>query len=168
MPARKKDASARARTNRASTAATLSDSRTVPTTRRPALPQRRNEAGKIIAWSTATREWWKDLWASPMAVEYHSSDRHALFLLAALVDSFWNATTSTQRVQLAAEIRQQRAAFGLTPYDRRRLEWQIEASEEAKDRGTRRRTSGAPAPKAGSAAAKKAAAADPRRGLRAV
>ena len=27
-----------------------------------------------------------------------------------------------------------RSALGLTPYDRRRLEWQIETTEDAKDR----------------------------------
>jgi hypothetical protein len=124
MPARKKDPSARARANRASTAATLTDGRTAI---RPELPDR--------DWNPMTVAWWDDLWASPMAAEYHSSDRHGLFILAALVDQFWVAPDA----KLAGEIRLQRQAFGLTPYDRRRLEWTIETAEDAKDKGASRR-----------------------------
>lgn len=86
-------------------------------------------------WHPLTVEWWDDLWASPMAGEYHTSDRHALFILAALVDAFWAMPSK----DLAAEIRLQRQAFGLTPYDRRRLEWTIETAAEAQDRGKQRR-----------------------------
>jgi hypothetical protein len=70
-----------------------------------------------------------------MAAEYHSSDKHALFMLAVLVDGFWRHPSK----EIAAEIRLQRQAFGLTPYDRRRLEWTIEATTEAQDRGKSRR-----------------------------
>ena len=124
MPQPKKDPSVRARANRASTAATLTDGRTVI---RPDLPDR--------DWHPLTVEWWDDLWASPMAGEYHPSDRHGLFILAALVDAFWGSPSK----ELAGEIRLQRQAFGLTPYDRRRLEWTIETAEDAKDRGQARR-----------------------------
>jgi hypothetical protein len=137
MPAHKKAPSARARANRASTAATLTDGRTII---RPTLPPRfvTDEDGyrTEVEWQPATVEWWNDLWASPMAAEYHSSDRHALFILAALVDQFW--TNPDQK--LAAEIRLQRIPFGLTPYDRRRLEWTIENVAEAQDRGAARRS----------------------------
>lgn len=141
MAARKKDPTARARTNRASTASTLSDGRTVI---RPNLPERFDEFGNELVWNVLTIEWWDDLWASPMAGEYHSSDKHALYVLAELVDQFW----TTRDPKLAAEIRQQRQAFGLTPYDRRRLEWTIETTEEAKDKGrARRNRAESPAPR---------------------
>ncbi|MBF4578947.1 hypothetical protein ITJ48_05175 [Frigoribacterium sp. VKM Ac-2530] len=137
MPAAKKHPSARARKNTASTAATLSDGGSAIVPELPARPVVYGEEGEVVAsdWHEATTQWWADLWASPMANEYHSSDRHALFLLAVLVDDFWRAPST----KLAAEIRLQRVAFGLTPYDRRRLEWTIETTEEAKDRGTARR-----------------------------
>ena len=127
MAAQKKDPSVRARRNKASTAATLSTSG-VPKRERPALPESRE-------WLPMTQEWWDDLWASPMAAEFHESDRHGLFILAALVDQFWTMPSK----DLAGEIRLQRQAFGLTPYDRRRLEWTIESADEAKDRGRQRR-----------------------------
>lgn len=128
MPQQKKHPSLRRRTNRASTAAVLSDGRPVI---RPDLPSRGEP------WHPQTIEWWDDLWAAPMANEYHESDRHALYLLAVLMDQFWQEPSQ----KLAAEIRLQRQAFGLTPYDRRRLEWTIESTEEAKDRGKKRRES---------------------------
>src|SRR5690242_15086697 len=133
MPQAKKDPSVRARSNRASTASTLSAGGHAIA---PALPDLLTEEGAPRAWQSATLEWWADLWASPMAGEYHSSDRHALFMLAALVDQFWTNPDS----KLAGEIRLQRQAFGLTPYDRRRLEWTIEQTDEAQDRGRQRRT----------------------------
>jgi len=49
-----------------------------------------------------------------MAREYLDSDRHGLFLLAALADQFWTDPSPT----LAAEIRMQRQCFGLSPIDR--------------------------------------------------
>ena len=125
-----KHASVRARRNRTSTAATLS---VVHSVEAPELPP-----GE---WHAMTEAWWRDVWASPMAPEYDDSDRHGLFILAALVDAFWEAPSQV----LAAEIRLQRAAFGLSPIDRRKLQWEIEKADEAAERGTRRR---AAAPKA--------------------
>lgn len=153
MPQQKKDPSIRARSNKASTASTLSTGGHVIA---PVLPDLVDDEGMPRQWRPATLEWWADLWASPMASEYHASDRHALFILASLVDQFWTSPDS----KLAAEIRLQRQAFGLTPYDRRRLEWTIETAEESKDRGTaRRQRQGASQPRAGS---------DPRSALHAV
>lgn len=144
-----KHASVRARTNRTSTAATL---RPVHDVKAPPLPTR--------LWHEQTRSWWADVWASPMAPEYDESDRHGLFALAVLVDDFWTTEDLKLRKDLAAEIRQQRQCFGLTPIDRRRLQWEIERVDEAQDRGQRRR---AATPKPATAAG-----ADPRAGLHAV
>ncbi|TFD27510.1 hypothetical protein [Cryobacterium cryoconiti] len=134
MAAPKKDATTRARRNTASTASKLADG---PAVIVPMLPTRPDEYSEqletyiSVPWNAETLSWWADLWASPMAAEYHSADRHQLFLLAVLMDDFWRAPST----KLAAEIRLQRVAFGLTPYDRRRLEWTIETAEESKDRG---------------------------------
>lgn len=132
MPAAKKHATARARANRASTAATLVD---VPNDCETPLLEPVDHD-----WHPMVLAWWEEMWASPMSGEYHSSDRHQLFLLAMLYDSFYKVDpTSLRFAQLAAEIRQQRTAFGLTPYDRRRLEWTVESAEQAKERGRERR-----------------------------
>jgi hypothetical protein len=137
-----------ARRNRSSTSATLSLVHSVVA---PDLPP--NPDG----WHALTLSWWADVWASPMAPEFHESYRHGLFLLAVLVDSFWRAPSE----KLAAEIRLQRQCFGLTPIDRRRLQWEIERTDEAQAKGDQRRA----APGATPAPTK---AKDPRRALTAV
>lgn len=70
-----------------------------------------------------------------MAEEYLRVDEHSLFRLAILMDVFWTEPNQA----MAAEIRLQQQAFGLTPLDRRRLEWSIEQAEEAKDRRDQKR-----------------------------
>jgi len=144
-----KHSSVRARRNKTSTAATLRSAHDLTA---PELPG--------DGWHVMTLAWWRDVWASPMAPEYDSSDRHGLFTLAMLINDFWQSGDPKLRKDLAAEIRQQRQCFGLTPIDRRRLQWEIERVDEAQDRGERRR----------SATPRKTAqpAADPRSGLYAV
>lgn len=121
-----------ARRNKPTTKATLSRIHDVVA---PPLPDRE------VGWHHMTEEWWESIWASPMAPEFETSDRHGLFLLADLVDSFWCEESGKARAALAAEIRLQRQCFGLTPIDRRRLQWEIERGEDSAERTQRRRTS---------------------------
>jgi hypothetical protein len=137
-----------ARRNKSTTRASLSSTHDVET---PDLP--RQPGG----WHPQTLSWWADVWSSPMAPEYDDSDQHGLFLLAVLVDAFW----VTPSKELASEIRLQRQCFGLSPIDRRRLQWEIERTDEAQDKGRRRRS---PATDAKAPTAK----ADPRAVLRSV
>lgn len=141
-----KHPSARSRRNKTSTAATLRADHAIVA---PELPG--------DGWHPMTLAWWRDIWASPMAPEFDDSDRHGLYLLAQLVEDFWQADTPTARKDLAGEIRLQGQRFGLSPLDRRRLQWEIERTEEAQERGRQRR-----APK------QTAGGADPRAVLRAV
>ena len=73
-----------------------------------------------------------------MSEQFLEADIHALLRLAVLVDMFWLAPDKA----LAAEIRLEQQAFGLTPIDRRRLQWRVE--EEAEEQQTRTRTRQAP------------------------
>lgn len=131
MPPLPKDPSVRRRQNRSSTARRLS---TVHDVKAPRLPTRKP------AWLKATRDWWADVWSSPMAPEYTDADIHGLVLLAMLVDQFHRTPTAG----LAAEIRLQRQCFGLTPIDRRRLQWEIDRGEVAETRTRSRRNSTRP------------------------
>jgi hypothetical protein len=79
-----------------------------------------------------------------MAPEFDESDIHGLFLLAVLVDQFWTEPSQ----QLAAEIRLQRQCFGLTPIDRRRLQWEIDRGEAAAAKTQKRQRDAAPKPEA--------------------
>ncbi len=141
MPPMPKDPSTRQRRNRTAGARQLN---AVHDVAMPALPKR---AGNK-KWLPQTVEWWEATWASPMAPEFDASDRHGLFLLAELIDQFWRKSSAS----LAAEIRLQRQCFGLTPIDRRRLQWEIDRGDEAEERTSARRQARRP----------KTAEADPR------
>lgn len=129
-----KPASTRQRRNKASTHRQLE---VVHDVEAPKLP-----AG--TKWHKQTREWWRDVWASPMAPEYDDSDIHGLFMLAVLVDAYWQDPSP----KLAAEIRLQRQCFGLTPIDRRRLQWEIDRGDSAAQKTRKRREAVAPKPEA--------------------
>lgn len=132
MPPLPKEASVRARRNKSATHAVL---RAVPGAKIPPLPK-----GKTF--HPATVEWWGDIWRSPMAPEYVDSDFHGIARLAHLVDSYNVAVDEGDTrlmLSLAAEIRLQGQSFGLTPIDRRRLQWTIEQGEAAEEKTTQRR-----------------------------
>jgi hypothetical protein len=112
-----KDPKIRQRRNKVSTSATLT--RTTPRRQRAArLPKNRR-------WHELTRAWWADVWHSPMAENILRADEHALLRLAVLIDMFWQEPTK----EIAAEIRLEQQAFGLTPLDRRRLQWTVEEED---------------------------------------
>lgn len=87
--------------------------------------------------------WWADVWRSPMASEYLKVDVRGLYRLAMLEQDFWAAGSRSGRLAVAAEIRHAAIAFGLTPIDRRRLQWEVDKGEEAAAKTAKRR---APAP----------------------
>jgi hypothetical protein len=131
MPPLPKDPSTRARRNKVAGARTLT---VVHDVEIPALPAERE-------WHPLTESWWDDIWSSPMAPEFDQSDVHGLFVLAMLVDAFWVEPSTA----LAGEIRLQRQCFGLTPIDRRRLQWEIDRGEQAEQSTSQRRTAAKPA-----------------------
>jgi hypothetical protein len=121
-----KNPATRRRRNRSSTARTLPAPATVAEA--PELPGDRE-------WHTLTLAWWRDTWASPMAGEFVAADAHGLLMLAELVDRFW----SNPSKDLAAEIRLQRAEFGLSPIARRRLQWEVARVEDVVERAPAKR-----------------------------
>jgi len=70
-----------------------------------------------------------------MAAKYDDSDQHGLLMLAALIDGLWRAKTAQDRLAAAAEVRLQGARYGLSPIDRRRLQWQMAETEDKQRRG---------------------------------
>ncbi|PRY56451.1 hypothetical protein [Glycomyces artemisiae] len=123
-----------ARRNKSTSKATLNPDHDVQA---PLLPKGRT-------WDWQTESWWRDIWASPMASEYDDSDKHGLFRLAVLVDDYWTTDNANTRVKLAAEIRQQGALYGITPLDRRRLQWEVARGDEAEQKNRRRTAEQAP------------------------
>ena len=151
MPPLPKHPAARARRNRTSGAATL---RPVENAVVPELPERRLRLevdGDVQVvekpWSALAVAWWSELWSSPMSAEYDASDLTGLVMLAFLVDDFFEAADPKLRKDLAAEVRQQGQRFGLSPIDRRRLQWEIDRGEEAEQRTSARRDAAKPKPR---------------------
>jgi len=95
-------------------------------------------------WHAMTAQWWASIWSSPMVSEWDSSDNHGLYMLARLVDAFWRAETAQQAKDMAGEIRLQSQRFGLSPIDRRRLQWEIDRGDEAGQRTQARRQASKP------------------------
>lgn len=147
MPPNAKDPTLRARRNK--------------TTTRAVLTQRKNPKIPPLPtgtrWNQQVRDWWKRAWSSPMVPEWTDSDIDGLYLVAKMMQQFWDPDTSPNTCKaLAGEIRQLLSVCGLTPMSRRSLQWEIDRGEAAAASTTARR-SGSTAP------AKKAAARpDPR------
>lgn len=126
----------RQRRNRETSRATLPTEEQAAKRKVSPLPPRERGTEK---WHPLVLRWWTAVWRSPMAEEYLESDKDDLFLLAELRQDFYGATDASERQKIAAEIRQQSVRFGLSPIDRRRLQWEVEKGEQATERTSRRR-----------------------------
>lgn len=127
----------RQRRNRETTHAVLPSAAESAKRAVPDLPKRDKPTE---LWHPKVVEWWTAVWTSPMADEYLGPDiKGGLYLLAELYQQRWTATTAKDIAQLAAEIRQQEVRFGLSPIDRRRLQWEVEKGETADERTKARR-----------------------------
>lgn len=137
MPPTPKPAHLRQRRNRTPGAATLPTPESAAKNKVPELPPREKQTEN---WHTKVVEWWHAVWTSPMATEYLESDvRGGLYELAELKQVFWTAENGKARLIAAAEIRLQEVRFGLSPIDRRRLQWEIEKGEKAVEQTKTRR-----------------------------
>jgi hypothetical protein len=65
-----------------------------------------------------------------MATAWIEADLPGLFRAIGLVEDYWRAASAQGRKDAAAELRLQEMRFGLSPLDRRRLEWSIDQPEE--------------------------------------
>jgi hypothetical protein len=81
-------------------------------------------------WRPETTKWWNTIWDSPMAGEWVDADVPGLVALARLVDAYWAADISLAP-KIHAEIRMAQREFGLTPFSRRQLQWEIKRVEAA-------------------------------------
>lgn len=130
-----KSASTRQRRNRVATQAVLPSVTESAERDVPKLPAR--EGG---VWHPKVMEWWESVWKSPMAAEYLQSDVYGgLYLLAYLVHDFWKAEAADARQKAFVGILKGWERFGLSPIDRRRLQWEVEKGDQATDRTDTRR-----------------------------
>ena len=128
MSAPKKHPSARARANRASTAADIAF------VGAPTVPDMPAES----SWHPAAVRYWHMLWTSEMSPEWLDSDYDNVVICTYLYHDFWTATSATQRKEAAGELRLQRKSLGLDPMARRSLEWAIKVAGAADATAARR------------------------------
>ena len=128
MPPLPKKPSSRQRRNRAVAPRTLN-----PDARRDGPLPPLYVYDRARDWDVRTKRWWRSVWVSPMTRHYVDVDREGLGSLAILKDMFFKDPETA----MAAEIRLQEARFGLSPLDRRRLEWEIERPDVARKRDVR-------------------------------
>jgi hypothetical protein len=111
----------------------------------PQLPDRPNrmlESGEWmpVTWHPQVVAWWNAVWSSPMAEEWHAeTDEHNVLLAAVHLDDFWWASDPVMRQKADAAFKKTITPLGLTPYDRRRLEWVIASAGDATDQRNRKR-----------------------------
>lgn len=116
---------------------------------RATLPTEESSAGQVVPelpplggkrqWHPMAVAWWTKVGTSPMATEYLEADWQELFMLVRLVQDYWTARKAADRRAIFSEIRQQGQRFGISPIDRRRLQWEVEKGEQASDRTKSRR-----------------------------
>lgn len=92
-------------------------------------------------WHALALKTWFDIWQSPMASEYVEADIPGLFRIIVLTQSF----LSFPSAPISAELRQLSFNYGLSPMDRRRLQWTIVKTAEAVTGAERRRGNAAKA-----------------------
>ena len=112
-----KKAATRQRRNRATTATIVE----ATTARRVELP---------ADYHDLTRAWWATIWDSPIASEWVDADVPGLVALAQLVEDFWRSPRE-QRAKAHAEVRMASREFGLSPFTRRQLQWEVRKVEAA-------------------------------------
>ena len=75
-----------------------------------------------------TRSWWATIWDSPIAEEWVDADVPGLVALAQLIEDFWRADAE-HRAKAHAEVRMASREYGLSPFSRRQLQWEIKKVE---------------------------------------
>lgn len=153
MPPLPKPPALRQRRNRSSTAATLPSVEDAAKNEVPPLYPR----AATENWHPRVRAWWDGIWKSPMASEWLEADVLGLvYRTAELQQDFWTSKDAQGRVAVEVRIAKNEEKLGLSPIDRRRLQWEIEKGEQASERTQTRK------------ARKAVAGKDPREVLKAI
>ena len=83
------------------------------------------------SWLKATREWWAEIWASPMATAWLPADVDGLVRLARLKDAFARGELPISGLSAIQTLEDR---YGLNPKSRQQMLWQIEHADEAPER----------------------------------
>lgn len=91
------------------------------------------------AWFPAVKDWWTDIWSSPMSSEFNDSDVHGLYLGCMFFQESLNPLNKmAERMSAATKFEAVVRNYGLNPMARRALQWEIDRGDTA-DKRTRAR-----------------------------
>lgn len=88
----------------------------------PSLPP------KKPAWLKRTRDWWAEIWKSPMATAWEPADVDGLVRLAELKDQFARGKAPATALPAMQQLEDR---YGLNPKSRQQMLWMIDRGEEA-------------------------------------
>lgn len=77
-------------------------------------------------WGAMTLRWWETWRSSPQSMVMTDLDWEFMLDTARLYDTFWNFNGAISSVQLASELRQRMAKFGVTYEDRKKLRMSLD------------------------------------------
>lgn len=131
-----KDPATRQRRNRSSTGSSFEASRAVAPGEIPELPKLSHRR----KWDATVVRWWERIWSSGLSSTWLDVDIDGLELIAYLRQDFARARKSTERKNIAGEIRLQERRYGLDVMSRRSLQLEAEfVDPDPSDQGTRER-----------------------------
>lgn len=88
-----------------------------------------------IDWAQPVKDWWVDIWSSPMANEFVDSDIHGLYLACYYFNESLNAFYKPgDRIAWAKQFENSIKNYGLTPSARESLRWQVAQGTAAQSR----------------------------------
>ena len=101
-------------------------------------------------WAEPVKQWWHDIWSSPMASEFFDSDIHGLHMACVyLPEGLSPYYTPSDRLKSLTSFEATIKNFGLTPVSRENLRWAVSQGEQAQNRTNQLRSQASNTPQEG-------------------
>lgn len=86
-------------------------------------------------WAEPVKQWWVDIWTSPMSSEFVNSDIHGLYIACVYLHESLNPHYKlAERLKAGAAWEATIKNYGLTPTARESLRWAVSQGEQAQNR----------------------------------
>lgn len=88
-----------------------------------------------VDWSQPVKDWWVDIWSSPMSNEFVHSDIHGLYMACFYFEESLNPHYKpSDRIAFAKQFENSVKNYGLNPSARESLRWQVSQGQAAQQR----------------------------------
>jgi hypothetical protein len=96
-----------------------------------------------VAWHPRVKDWWHEVWRSPVVAHFDATDYLTVWELADIKHRRHLATEPQDIVKLSTEERQLMKELGLSPRSRQAMKVEIDKGEQAERRIRKRRNQAA-------------------------